>query len=185
MTVEVTYQTNTDDFLNRQKFLFGNRMKTKRAAEANYEWLETSSTLLNLFKSNTFEAGGWWELKDGNTVVKSCGAYKYRESLIIGVRYCSFVNCTKYNLGFLHYILPRQYQKAKELNCGSIVMTFNEYNSHFLRLFSIYKSSGKLSKEAFEIVNGFRNFGVHKFNYVDQTIYSKKIGQEKQWYEFV
>lgn len=178
-----TFHTDDPVFLARQENLFSHRQKTGRPAEKNYEWTTNEGTLLSLFKKNAFHQGGWWELIDDENVIKSCGAYVYQTSLVVGVRYYCFSKETKYRFGFLNRLLPEMYKQAQELQSESIIMTFNEYNKIFFRVFNMALQSEEVSSQSKEILKQFSPEGPVIFNHVRQLLLTCKISPKRQWYE--
>lgn len=185
MEIVTTFQTNNPQFLARQEALFNERQRTDRPAEVNYEWSARDGTLLSLFQKNTFLQGGWWEILDQGKVIKACGAYLYETSMIIGVRYYCFSKKSQHRFSFINYLLPEMHKKAQELGAESLVMTFNEYNKSFNRVFNIARQSDQVNVTSKQLLSQFVPAGPITFNHVDQRLLGCKLVSKRQWYESI
>ena len=133
MTVNTIYHTSNDAFLIEQELLFQTRPRSRRPSEENYLFEMRPGSIKELFVQEAFREGGWWQLVDESQIIKSCGAYRFKTSLIIGARYYCFKKTEKYRYAFINFLLPKLIKKAEELGCESVVMTFNKYNDSFPR----------------------------------------------------
>lgn len=184
-----TFETNEPSFLERQRTLFSNRVPTGRESEENYLWVDSNPqphTLQYLFETNKFINGGWYEAVDDTTgkTVKSCGAYLHENSLIFGVRYCTFDSEAQYSHVFINHILPASYHQACVLGVDSMVLTVNTYNSHLPRMFRNQLHSEKTSPTAKSLLSRLQYRGEREFNHIKQNIYSIEFAiNSDYWYK--
>jgi hypothetical protein len=176
------------DFLKRQKELFSDRRATDRLSEENYQWYESNpptNTLQSLFEQNKFYDGGWLEaVDDAGKTIKSCGAYLYQNSLVFGVRYCTFDSESKYSHTFINDLLPAFYNRALALGVDSMVLTVNTYNRHLPRMFQQQRHSEKTNKLSKTLLERLAFRGEHEFNHVKQNIYSIEFAiNSDYWYK--
>lgn len=189
INVVKTFDTNNSDFLARQRQLFASRIPTTRESEENYAWVDESPqphTLQYLFEINKFIDGGWYEAVDDQTgkTVKSCGAYLHENSLVFGVRYCTFDSEAAYSHVFINHILPASYHRACTLGVDSMVLTVNDYNRHLPRMFKSQLHSEKTSPLAKSLLARLQYRGEREFNHIKQNIYSIEFAiNSDYWYK--